>query len=593
MLAVLFALAAAAFLFGNRWLYLRRRQAPWDARRQLGASLIIAGCALIAIALAAPRGPAAIGLAAACLIALAAYDAADLASFHHFGGALGENISHLPLPSGSRRGLTLALASLRAYFPGRRFLAGAAMLLALLILATRRRLSSPIAAMLAALCVVVGLALVRRRRRGASRRGLSVADWRIVAADDTVATVGLRHADRAGSFALSAPPAHLPEGVLIVVLESAGGHLRSADDPSALLADRIAAVSGVPEQWLRPSNMVANSACTEVVLPALLTGAAPHEAVETLHRLPFVFDLAKARGYRTAFFTSTSMNWENFDGFFGAARIDEMFTAERSGLSYINDTSVDDHAIARQLAQWVEQSNQRFFALLYANALHNPFQTESEIVIPARFSDRRARATYVVEKQCETLFSSLAASGRLDRTLILVVGDHGEVFGEPREGDGADWNRQSVLHDKVVRPLFALKPPTDLPADLGAALRANLDKLICDLDIAPSFAHLFGATLVDGLRYPGCNLFAPVPDDRIAYVLNTNEWRNWGKSAAAVFRGRSSVTADYLDRRLCRYQIRDCAGPAYEREDLLRLALAEPLMRKAMARVYKDKLRRR
>jgi hypothetical protein len=591
VLAVLFALAAAAFLFGNRWLYLRRRQAPWDARRQLGATLIIAGCALIVIALAAPRGPAAIGLAAACLVALAAYDAGDLASFHHFGGALGENIGHLPLPSRSRPGLTLALASLRAYLPARRFLAGAALLLALLILATHWRPSLPIAATGAALCVVVGLALARRRR-GASRRGLSVADWRIVAADDTITTVGLRHADRAGSFALAEPPAHLPDGVLIVVLESAGAHLRSADDANSLLADRIAALSGVPQQWLRASNMVANSACTEVVLPALLTGAAPHESVEALHRLPFVFDLAKARNYRTAFFTSTSMNWENFDGFFGAARIDEMFTAERSGLPYINDTSVDDHAIARQLAQWIEQSDERFFALLYANALHNPFQTESEIAIPTCLSDRRARATYVIEKQCETLFSSLAASGRLDRTLILVVGDHGEVFGEPREGEGANWNRQSVLHDKVVRPLFALKPPSDLPADLSEMLRANLDKLICDIDIAPSFAHLFGATLARGSRYPGCNLFAPVPDDRIAYVLNTNEWRDWGKSAAAVYRGCSSVTADYLDRRLSRYQTRDCAGPAYEREELLRLALAEPLVRKAMARVYKDKLRR-
>ena len=144
-----------------------------------------------------------------------------------------------------------------------------------------------------------------------------------------------------------------------------------------------------------------------------------------------------------------------------------------------------------------------------------------------------------------------------------------------------------------MRPLVTLKPPTNLPVDLRQALQANLDSLICSIDFAPTLAHLFGAELAEGLRYPGYNLFEPVPRDRIAYVLITNEWRGWAKSAAAIFRGRSSATVDYLDEQLCRTQDEAGDGPAYSRDELLGLGFAEPLVQKAMAQIYKNKLHRR
>jgi hypothetical protein len=172
----------------------------------------------------------------------------------------------------------------------------------------------------------------------------------------------------------------------------------------------------------------------------------------------------------------------------------------------------------------------------------------------------------------------------------LVVGDHGEIIGELSTENVSARSRLSELHDRVVKPLFIVKPPTDLPSELANALAANSDSLIGHIDIAPSLAHLLGVKLSGELCYSGCSLFDRIPQDRILYALNTNEWRSWSRGAVGIFRGRSSAIVDYLDQQLCRYGNGEFPGSIFEREDLLRIGLREPLIQKSLSRIYKDKL---
>ena len=307
MPAILLGLAAAALLFVNRWSYLRRHNAQPEALGHIGMSLAVAGGAMLTVALAEVRFPAAIAPASLVLIGLAAYDAGDLASFRFLGNPLSANLRHLPFSWRSPNMLKQAPASLRAYFPYRRFLLSSLALLLVLAVATGLDLRLAPAATVAAFSAGVGLSLSRARPK-TPRVDLTGIDWRILAADATLATTRLSRADRAGSFTLKEQPAFLPDGVVIVVLESAGRHLRSVSNPEHSLTERIVELSGVADQWLCPTNMIANSSCTDVVVPALMTGAAPHESVQKLNRLPFVFDLAKARDYRTGFFTSATLD---------------------------------------------------------------------------------------------------------------------------------------------------------------------------------------------------------------------------------------------------------------------------------------------
>lgn len=592
MSELLFGLVAALFLFVRRRRYLRRGlRARWGVYEQLGRSLTLAGVALFIASLS--RGSASGFVASAIgLAGLAAYDAIETASFRYFGGPMATVSRNRPNAANLRATLALAGAYLRSYFPRRHFAIAIAAAAVALAAATRLRFGIGTAAAMAGTQIGVGAVVVffATRPRVRQRRALSPAERRIADAWPVVDAVPLYRRERLGAFRLGEPPAPLPDGVLLVIVESAGRHLPSSDDPACLLARRLAELSGVADQWLFPANAVVAGSISDIPIPSLLTGAAPQESIEKLHRLPFVFDFAKARGYQTAFFTSTMMGWSNLDAFLAGARIDALFTAESSGMPCINDIGVDDYVAARGLERWLDGVDGRFFAVHYCNALHVPFQAESEFGVPSAIGDRRLRAIHIVEKQLALLFSQLARSGRLDRTLIVLVGDHGELVGEPPVGADANASRLCVLHDKVVRPLLMLKPPIDLPSELAETLRGNMDKLVAQFDIAPTLAHLMGATLADGLSYAGHSLLKPIPVDRIAYVLNTNEWRMLGRSAAAIFRGRSSAIVDYLDRRLCRWQNGAGPGETYERDELLRVAFEEPLVRKAMARVYKDKL---
>lgn len=394
-------------------------------------------------------------------------------------------------------------------------------------------------------------------------------------------------ADRSDGYGLDRAAPALPQTILLIINESAGGFLSSSDGTEPL-ARRIAALSGRPDEWVIPGNVVANSSCTEISFPSILTGAGSHEGIETLHRLPFVFDLAKARGYRTALLMSSVLKWLNVDRFLSAAPIDELYSAETSGRPIVNDLGIDDAFTARRFEEMIDREDGPVFAVVFLNALHVPFQADSAFPIDAGLKDRRARALAVTEQAHHHIFEVLRRLGRFDDALILSVGDHGELPGlqdRPR----ATIPRLENLSDWVLRPLFLLKPPRGLPPHMAVVLHGNADSLIANVDIAPSLAHVLGATLSDGLAYTGHSLFEPIPTDRIAVATSANEWRSWHGTAVALARGRERLICDRYD--FLRYESGDLSVPdaaSTRRLELMELAMQIPIVRQNIAHIYRE-----
>ncbi|MDR3468193.1 MAG: sulfatase-like hydrolase/transferase [Xanthobacteraceae bacterium] len=569
--------------------FLRRRIGGfWSIRQQLGISLVLAGMAVLVVTAAALAAPSVI-VALPLLAAIAACDIADAVSFRYFGVSVGETIRHLPVSPLGPHAFKAAMAYIHSFLPKKYPIASCGVLIAAPLIASRWLPPGPELIGSGAFAVVLGVATAVWRRR-APHDDLAVVERAIVLAPDTVDRHPLQRCERPGAFTLAAPPQSVPGTILLVILESAGARLPSSQDPKLSLADRLRQLSGAFEAWIAPVNAISNSSCTDVVLPSILTGAAPHESSAKLHRLPFLFDIAGARGYRTGFFTSSSLDWAGLGDFFAGARIDTLFTAETDDLPYVNDLGIDDHIAARRLAEWLDAGAAPAFAVLYSNALHVPYQRDSEIAIPDTLTARRDRATYIVERELALLFETLEANGRFDDALVLVVGDHGELFyDDPDPDDASPPSRLTALSETIIRPLFLIKPPSDLGTAFRDTLRRNGERLIGHIDIAPTIADLLGVNLAADLRYAGRSLLRPLDDDRVQYVLTTNEWRSWPRSAVGIFRGRSSAIVDYLDDRLCRYHGAD-AGAGFERDALLASGLGEPLVQRALTRIYKERL---
>lgn len=162
-----------------------------------------------------------------------------------------------------------------------------------------------------------------------------------------------------------------PRTIVLAINESNGFDFPSSDK-QVPLRTKLAELSGAPQRWIPFENAVTNSNATDVSIPSIVTGSGTHEGFEKLHAMPFLFDLAKARGYKTALITSSVMRWAGFEQFFAGALIDYLYAAEVSGQPLANDLAIDDAFAFKKLTDHITQATEDIFIVFYVNALHPP-----------------------------------------------------------------------------------------------------------------------------------------------------------------------------------------------------------------------------
>jgi hypothetical protein len=411
--------------------------------------------------------------------------------------------------------------------------------------------------------------------------------------EDELAAERLYGSDRAAIAVNGSQIASSGKHIVLIINESAGADVPAALSSTHSLARQISELSGNASEWFHPNNALTASSCTDISIPCILTGCGPHESMDQLHRLPMVFDLAKARGLRTLMFTSSSLRWGGFESFFNSQSIDTLYSADTDGMEFVNDMCGDDYLVAKQLHTAILETDEPLCIVVYQNALHIPFQNQSACAIPDGIKDRRKRASYVIEASHGLIFDALKKTGRYDDSLIVSVGDHGETMGVDGSDETSRFSRLTNLSEPVVRPLYAIKPPRGLPERELGVLRANMDSLISTIDIAPTVAGLLNLTLPETLSYAGFNLFEPVPADRVHYTLTVNEWRSWPRAAVMLAQGNNCICIDYQNSDiLCT----DTHGKPLHgevlrlKETLLKGSLSEPIVQKSISRVFRDKL---
>lgn len=402
--------------------------------------------------------------------------------------------------------------------------------------------------------------------------------------------VALETSLRQHTAVLDRPPRFEPTTIILAIVESAGRDVPSSDGRTPL-HERLVGLSGT-QGWFRFGNAVTPSNATDVSIPAIVTGTGAHESAAKLQAMPFVSDLARLRGYRTAFITSSTLRWANFDSFFAGADFDIVKSAETFRLPFINDQTVDDAVAFRAAADLVARENGKLFLMLYSNSLHWPFQQTSVTPIPGGITDRRSRAAHIQESGFSALFDALRQSGRLDDALVIIVGDHGELAF--RRGGPQPFTRLETFESGILSPLLLMRLPNNAPAEASQVLGANTTRLVSSIDIAPTLADLLGLRLADGLAYQGYSLLQQVPADRIAVATSIAEWRSWRRAALAMARGKERMTCRAED--LCHLSRDDGhelirLRRAEPRDPLFAAAMEKPHLRAVLGKIHRDHAR--
>lgn len=300
---------------------------------------------------------------------------------------------------------------------------------------------------------------------------------------------------------------------------------------------------------------------TDIALPSLFSGVDPVQDSARYHRAPLLWHRAQAHGMPTALLSVQRFDYYGFPDYLLADGLDRYETQDLAGPPLranagapplVNDAAADDGALLPWLRAWLDAGQGRAtFTVLHFGATHAPyFQkagftpfTTADVArlrpeLPLARRDSLARywnAIRYLDEVQEEVLQEYARRGMLDQTLVIATSDHGENF------HGAAMGRLEDLRPQTLHvPLWVL-PPKGFPAPWLEALKANRDRLVSNLDLAPTLAQALGDPLAADPQRLGDSLLENLPLDRALLAHNGGEIRRRDPKALSLLwveRGR-------------------------------------------------------
>lgn len=291
-------------------------------------------------------------------------------------------------------------------------------------------------------------------------------------------------------------------------------------------------------------DAVAVAPLTAVSVPSTLSGLAPDAPADDYARAPLVWHEAKARGYRTAFFSAQDFQIDFFEGFYLAdGGPDEVKSApDHPGERRVNDRGIDDARAIDDAIAFLERAprDRPVLMVVQMNATHWPCWTpavdgDAKLTIP----ERCARAVRYVDEEVGRLTDALDRTRGLENTLLVGTSDHGQSL------DPSKPARPVSYHRDVLRvPLFVHVPASWCGASSGgcAALRDNRRQRASNLDVLPTVLDAWSGWPLRGSEerpaLAGASLLRPLPRGRVMIALSDSAVSNALADGFAVFDGK-------------------------------------------------------
>lgn len=297
---------------------------------------------------------------------------------------------------------------------------------------------------------------------------------------------------------------HADENVLLIVLDAASpfhfgsyGYLH----PTTPALDRLA------KEGVTFENAISQAVYTPGSTATLFTGLYPDihgvGKMEQIlsHRWKTLAEAFREGGYETGFFTGTPVISPLFGYHQGFEHIVDV---THGGPSTLESKPTYAIQLVPEVNSWLERvQKQRFFAYVHFREPHLPYRPADSVLANFRNhpdfqlpifkpwffppADQKERLVQCydanlafVDRQVGKIVERVRALNLKDNTIIVVVSDHGEAFGEH-----AHWGHMSQLYNEVIRIPMILR----LPGEPQLEGRRITD-LVGTIDLMPSFLDL-------------------------------------------------------------------------------------------------------
>jgi phosphoglycerol transferase MdoB-like AlkP superfamily enzyme len=325
---------------------------------------------------------------------------------------------------------------------------------------------------------------------------------------------------------LVARPGREPKNLVLVILESTGASSVTPYNgamPTTPYLDELAKSSLVVE---RAYSTIPH---TSKALVSIVCGIEPRPIRPIAEALPGLIpsiclpDLLEPHGYRSVFFQPASEFFQDRRQLVENFGFQDFFPGESMrtrGFERANYFGFEDDIMLRPSRRWLESHRgEPFFATYLTVTPHHQYLAPTRYGRVA-FTERETYNLYLNAVRYQDFFlKNLIAQyqelGLYDKTVFVIVGDHGEAFGEHRRSKHDD-----VLYEEVMRVPFLVHAPV-LEAPRRVAGPASL------LDIVPSAADLLGFEVTQG-AYPGRSVLS-LPAERSLFFTCFHENRCLGR----------------------------------------------------------------
>ena len=274
--------------------------------------------------------------------------------------------------------------------------------------------------------------------------------------------------------------------VLLVGLESTAARYLAAygaaDDPTpavtALARESIvfdAAYAAYPES-VKGLFAVLCAAAPAIDVDADAHAAAPCDSI--VHRVA-------SAGYRTSLFHAGRFTYLGMQPIMDVHKFDAAFDAGTISGRVQSSFGVDEPAVVERLLSWIDtgSAGQPFFAVYLPAAGHHPYLSHGGPFEAHTGLGAYKNAIHEGDRALGTLIEGLRQRQLIDKTLIVIYGDHGEAF------DQHPGNRAHSLYifDENLRVPLIIR----VPGAPAVAVR-RVPAVASVIDIGPTVADLIG-----------------------------------------------------------------------------------------------------
>jgi lipoteichoic acid synthase len=300
--------------------------------------------------------------------------------------------------------------------------------------------------------------------------------------------------------------------ILLVVLEGIQYRYTSLIDTGCDLTPYLASLA---EQGIEFSNTRSTLTHTTKALFALMTGrfaSASQDIAETVPAAnPYASIasiLSSKLGYRTAFFQSAMGSFESRPGLVNNLGYDYFWAREDSNdpNSFLGYLACDEFSMLEPIKEWIESEKRPFFLTIMCSVTHDPYVIPEWFGTPAKEPlEKYQQSISYTDKFLAALDVEIESLGITDNTILCVIGDHGEGFGEH-----GLLGHERIPFDEVLRIPFCLRIPFSVRTGVKVLSPAG------SIDLAPTLLGLLGFD-TESFGFDGVDLLGDVPKQRKLY----------------------------------------------------------------------------